>query len=115
MYERIQGMLKCIVRHVSAVLFVWVAGCASDTGNDGSGDPGGDGHILSKVSKIVDDVCRRFDTCNVLEGSIEDCVQRSDKNLGELTPNQLADLETQTKQCLDFKSCDAFEGCIQKL
>ena len=100
-------MLKCTMGRVSAILFACVAACASDTGDDTSS--------VSKISKVVDDVCARFDTCNVLDGSVEDCIQRSDKSLGQLTPNQLADFETQTKQCLDFKSCDAFESCVQKL
>lgn len=95
------NMSRYVAKTMTAMLVLWV-GCGGGLGNDAS---------ISKISKLVDDFCERLDTCNLLDQSVEDCIQQSDKALEELTPNELADFETGMQRCLDFQSCNGFESC----
>lgn len=66
-------------------------------------------------SSLAEEYCTRLDSCNILRGSVEECVQDSQKALDSLSPHQRDEVEYEFKQCLDRPSCDGFRACVSAL
>ena len=64
---------------------------------------------------VSEQVCDRYDTCNLLTGSVDDCVQKLDRELGIFTPNERADVEMAFKGCLALRSCDIYDACARPI
>ena len=97
---------------IAFIPFVLTAACAVAPGpgpHPGSGSGSGSGSGMPTVSEAF---CNRLDSCNILVGSVNDCVQKYDRDLGALTPNERADVEMVLKTCLALRSCDTFVACL---
>jgi hypothetical protein len=66
-------------------------------------------------SSKTEEFCERADHCNTLNGSVEECVERLDKDLDKLAPTDRDELLLAVQKCLDHPSCDAFKSCINTL
>lgn len=94
-------MFKSVSKVMAGVIVALLMGCGAD----------GDEEEILGASSLVNDMCTRLDSCNILDGSVDDCVQESNKDIEDLTPNEVSDLNTEMRECLAFKTCDAFERC----
>ena len=63
----------------------------------------------------TEEFCTRADSCNVLEGSVEECIEDLDAALDRLSPSSRDELLYDVQQCLDRPSCDGFRTCISSL
>lgn len=63
----------------------------------------------------TEEFCTRADSCNLLEGSVEECIEDLDSVLDQLPPSQRDELLYDVQSCLDRPSCDGFGGCINSL
>ncbi len=63
----------------------------------------------------TEEFCDRAQTCNTLNGSVQECVDDLSTQLDQLPPSQRDELLYSVKQCLDRPSCDGFKSCINDL
>ena len=74
---------------------------------DGNDDGDGDGGLASSY-------CEKLDTCNALEGmSTQECTEKVEKQLDDMTSTDRADTEKVYGDCLEFKGCEAFLECVE--
>jgi hypothetical protein len=68
----------------------------------------------SSASK-TEEFCERADSCNILKGSVEECVDELDTVLDDLSDAQRDELMYDVQQCLDRPSCGGFSSCVEDL
>ncbi|HSN25370.1 MAG TPA: hypothetical protein VLT45_03770 [Kofleriaceae bacterium] len=66
-------------------------------------------------SSETEEFCDRAQTCNLLKGSVQECVNDLSSQLDQLPPSQRDELLYSVKQCLDRPSCSGFSSCINDL
>jgi hypothetical protein len=71
--------------------------------------------VACDSSSKTEEFCRRADTCNILNGSVEECVEELDTALGDLPSSQRDELMYEVQQCLDRPSCNGFSSCVGEL
>lgn len=68
----------------------------------------------SSASK-TEEFCERADSCNILDGSVEECVDTLDSALDDLSDHQREEVMYDVQQCLDRPSCSGFRSCVEDL
>ncbi len=63
----------------------------------------------------TEEFCNRADSCNLLQGSVEECVDDLDTLLDDLSKSQREELLYQVQMCLDRPSCNGFATCTRDL
>lgn len=63
----------------------------------------------------TEEFCERADSCNILGGSVEECVEELDNALDDLTSSQREEVMFEVQKCLDRPSCDGFASCTRNL
>ncbi|MEJ7596585.1 MAG: hypothetical protein WKG01_01640 [Kofleriaceae bacterium] len=66
-------------------------------------------------SSKTEEFCGRADSCNLLDGSVEECVEDLDVLLDDLAPSKRDELLFDVQECLDRPSCGGFSSCIASL
>lgn len=61
----------------------------------------------------VEALCERADECNILDGSVGECVENRDRCVDGLTESQRRDWERMIDDCLDLQSCPLAFECYQ--
>jgi hypothetical protein len=62
-------------------------------------------------STTAEDLCVRADDCNLLETSVQECIEYMDRCTDDLTPSQRSDWERQIEDCLGYDSCQLMANC----
>ena len=63
----------------------------------------------------TEELCERADSCNILNGSVEECVDELDTVLDDLSDARRDELMFDVQQCLDRPSCGGFASCVEDL
>jgi hypothetical protein len=63
----------------------------------------------------TEEFCDRADSCNLLKGSVEECVEDLDSALEDLPRSKREELLYDVQECLDRPSCNGFATCIGDL
>jgi hypothetical protein len=95
---------------IALIIFMLCAAC-TDTAKPSR--PGTDSD--PKPPAVSAATCERLDTCNILLGSVEECIQEADTALSMLPQNQRAEVELAVRQCLSHPSCDGLGACLADL
>jgi hypothetical protein len=64
---------------------------------------------------LITEFCNRADSCNILNGSVEECIELFDAALNPLPKSQRAEVELAIKECLAHPSCSGLQECIIQL
>ncbi|HLL22302.1 MAG TPA: hypothetical protein VK427_09235 [Kofleriaceae bacterium] len=67
------------------------------------------------VASKTEEYCERAESCNLLRGSVEECIDYIDSELDRLSDTAREELLYSVQQCLDRPSCGGFSGCIEDL
>ena len=63
----------------------------------------------------TEEFCNRADSCNVLSGSVEECVEELDVLLDDLPASDREEVLYAVQKCLDRPSCSGFASCVKDL
>jgi hypothetical protein len=63
----------------------------------------------------TEEFCSRADSCNVLSGSVEECIEDLDVLLDDLPSSDREEVLYEVQKCLDRPSCSGFASCVQDL
>ena len=71
--------------------------------------------VACDSSSKTEEFCRRADSCNILNGSVDECIEELDVLLEDLPPSQRDELMYDVQLCLDRPSCGGFSSCVDDL
>lgn len=71
--------------------------------------------VACSSASETEEFCQRADSCNLLRGSVEECVEELDEVLDDLPPSQQEEVLYEVQRCLDRPSCGGFEDCVEDL
>lgn len=77
---------------IFAIIIISIAGCSS--------------------ASLSEEFCERLDSCNAIRGSVEECIDNTDKVLDDLPAHSRDEVEYAFKQCLERPSCNGFTSCV---
>lgn len=100
---------------IALVIFVLTAACVSDPGSGTDKGSGSDSGSGSAAPALTEKYCKRLDSCNLLMGSVEECIQDDEAILNAMPKNQREEVELEIKQCLEHPSCDGFNACLDTI
>lgn len=63
----------------------------------------------------TEEFCNRADSCNILDNSVEECVEDLDALLDDLPASDREEVLFAVQQCLDRPSCSGFRSCVEDL
>ena len=63
----------------------------------------------------TDEFCSRADSCNILQNSVEECVEDLDALLDDLPASDREEVLYEVQECLDRPSCSGFRSCVEDL
>jgi hypothetical protein len=66
-------------------------------------------------ASLTEEYCGRLDSCNLLRGSVEECIEDLDSLLDNAAPTVRSEVEFAVQQCLERPSCDGFGSCVSDL
>jgi hypothetical protein len=106
--------MKYLSKSIALIVFALAAACAGDpdSGEHDSPPPDDGSGSGSDEEGVTTELCNRADSCNSLDGSVEECIQVFDALLNPLPTNLRAESELAFKECLAHPSCDGFQECL---
>ena len=63
----------------------------------------------------TEEFCERADSCNILNNSVEECVEELDTALDQLSPSRREEVLYEVQRCLERPSCGGFRSCVEDL
>jgi hypothetical protein len=96
--------MRYVSNFIALSAFMLATACTDPAGTsqpDSTPEPG-----------VSERTCERLDSCNDLIGSVEECIEKVDRELDGLTKSERADTELALNGCLALQQCDAFIACI---
>jgi hypothetical protein len=71
--------------------------------------------VACDSSSKTEEFCKRADSCNILNGSVDECVEELDVWLADMPPSKRDEVMYDVQLCLDRPSCGGFADCVEDL
>jgi hypothetical protein len=71
--------------------------------------------LAAACGSTAEDICERADSCNALNGSVQECVETIENALDQLTSTQAEQAEFEMNKCLENPACGSFISCFNNI